>query len=38
VGFQLEGRIRRMVYMRGQYFDELYFGMTREEFAERYGF
>lgn len=37
LGFQLEGRIRRMVYTKGQYFDELFFGMTSEEFAERYG-
>jgi RimJ/RimL family protein N-acetyltransferase len=37
LGFQLEGRLRRMVYTKGQYFDELFFGMTSEEFAERYG-
>lgn len=37
LGFQLEGRLRRMVYTQGQYFDELYYGMTCEEFAERYG-
>jgi RimJ/RimL family protein N-acetyltransferase len=37
LGFQQEGRVRRMVYTQGQYFDEFYFGMTREEFAERYG-
>lgn len=37
LGFQLEGRVRRVVYTQGQYFDELYFGMTREEFVERYG-
>lgn len=33
LGFQPEGRLRRVVYTRGQYFDELYFGLTREEFA-----
>ncbi len=37
LGFQLEGRIRRMKYTRGQYFDELVFGMTVEEFREKYG-
>jgi RimJ/RimL family protein N-acetyltransferase len=36
LGFQLEGRLRRMVYTRGQYYDEFFYGMTREEFAERY--
>lgn len=36
VGFQLEGRVRRVVYTQGQHFDELYYGMTCEEFAERY--
>ncbi len=36
LGFQLEGRLRRTVYTQGQYFDELFFGMTCEEFAERY--
>jgi RimJ/RimL family protein N-acetyltransferase len=37
LGFQLEGRVRRMVYTHGQYHDEFYYGMTREEFAARYG-
>ncbi len=32
LGFQEEGRRRRMVYTDGNYFDELLFGMTREEF------
>jgi RimJ/RimL family protein N-acetyltransferase len=31
-GFQAEGRLRRMVFTRGQYFDLLVFGMTKEEF------
>ena len=35
-GFQLEGRIRRAVFTRGQYFDELLVGMTAEEFAEKH--
>lgn len=37
LGFQLEGRIRRMVYTGGRYYDELYYGMTREEFAMHFG-
>jgi RimJ/RimL family protein N-acetyltransferase len=37
LGFQLEGRLRRVVYTRGQYYDELYYGMTAEEFAARFG-
>jgi RimJ/RimL family protein N-acetyltransferase len=36
LGFQLEGRLRRMVYTNGQFFDEVLFGMTAEEFAMRY--
>ena len=32
LGFQLEGRLRRMVFTRGQYSDDLVFGMTVEEF------
>lgn len=31
LGFLLEGTIRRMVYTRGEYFDLLWYGMTREE-------
>lgn len=37
LGFVREGQLRRMVYTQGQFFDRLYFGMTREEFAERHG-
>ena len=36
LGFQLEGRLRRMIYTNGQFFDELLFGLTAEEFAARY--
>jgi RimJ/RimL family protein N-acetyltransferase len=32
LGFRQEGRLRRTVYTRGQYFDELLFGLTAEEF------
>lgn len=32
LGFKQEGRLRRMVYTDGKYYDELVFGMTVEEF------
>ncbi len=32
LGFQLEGRLRRTVFTHGQLVDELYYGMTAEEF------
>jgi RimJ/RimL family protein N-acetyltransferase len=32
LGFTLEGRQRRMVFTRGEYHDQLLYGMTREEF------
>ena len=31
-GFVEEGRLRRMVFTNGEYFDEIHMGMTREEF------
>lgn len=34
LGCQAEGRIRRHIYMNGRYYDELIFGLTREEFDE----
>ena len=37
MGFMQEGRLRNMVYTEGRYFDEIYFGMTRDEFNEKYG-
>ena len=37
LGFQLEGRLRRMGYTNGRYHDHLLYGMTKEEFKERYG-
>jgi RimJ/RimL family protein N-acetyltransferase len=37
LGFQLEGRLRRMLYTNGRYHDKLVYGMTKEEFKERYG-
>ena len=37
LGFQVEGRLRRMVFTRGQHFDDIVLGMTVEEFTERYG-
>ncbi len=36
LGFQQEGRVRCTVYTKGQYFDELIYGMTKEEFFEHY--
>ncbi len=35
LGFQREGTLRRMIYTHGRYCDEIWFGMTREEFDER---
>jgi len=34
IGCREEGRIRRNIYTNGRYYDELYFGVTREEFDE----
>lgn len=36
LGFQQEGRLRRMVYTRGRHYDEVIFGMTTEEFATKH--
>lgn len=36
LGFQQEGVHRRMVYTQGQHFDEIWFGMTIEEFHTRH--
>jgi len=36
LGFQQEGRIRRAVFTRGQYFDELIYGLTREEYLAKH--
>jgi RimJ/RimL family protein N-acetyltransferase len=32
MGFKEEGRLRKMVYTNGEFYDEIYFGMTSEEF------
>lgn len=37
LGFIKEGQHRRMIYAKGQYWDELFYGMTIEEWRERYG-
>lgn len=37
LGCQQEGRIRRHIYTYGRFFDELIFGLTREEFDEHHG-
>ena len=34
LGFVEEGRRRRQFFMNGQYYDDLLFGLTREEFEE----
>lgn len=36
LGFVEEGRLRESVYTKGRYFDDVCFGMTREEFLEKY--
>lgn len=33
LGFQREGQLRRTAFTRGQYYDEIIFGLTAEEFA-----
>ncbi len=37
LGFQLEGRLRRMLFTGGRHHDVLAYGLTVEEFAERRG-
>lgn len=34
LGFRFEGRLRNMVYTNGEYFDELYFGVTSAEWDQ----
>ncbi len=34
LGCQAEGRVRRHIYTEGRYYDELVFGLTREEFDQ----
>jgi RimJ/RimL family protein N-acetyltransferase len=36
LGFQQEGRIRRTVFTRGQFFDELIYGLTVEEYVAKH--
>lgn len=36
LGFQDEGRVRRNYYTNGEYHDEIFLGMTREEFDAQY--
>jgi RimJ/RimL family protein N-acetyltransferase len=35
LGFKREGQLRNMYYTNGSYHDEIYFGMTKEEFNEK---
>jgi RimJ/RimL family protein N-acetyltransferase len=37
LGFQHEGRVRRMVFTQGAYHDSLILGLTREEFEAQLG-
>lgn len=37
IGCKEEGRRRRNIFTNGRYYDELLFGMTREEFQEHHG-
>ena len=37
MGFLLEGQIRRAVLHNGRFYDDLIYGMTKEEFEELYG-
>lgn len=37
LGFVKEGQIRRAAYHNGRYYDDLIFGMTKEEFEEKHG-
>ena len=34
LGFRHEGTLRRMIYTKGEHFDQLWYGMTKEEWAE----
>ena len=34
MGFKLEGRLRRMVYTNGEFYDVFFYGMTVEEFDQ----
>jgi RimJ/RimL family protein N-acetyltransferase len=36
LGFQVEGRLRRMVYTDGEFHDEVIYGMIVEEFREKH--
>jgi RimJ/RimL family protein N-acetyltransferase len=33
LGFTQEGRLKEMIYINGKHWDEIIFGMTREEFV-----
>jgi RimJ/RimL family protein N-acetyltransferase len=33
LGFQEEGKLRRMIFAKGEFFDEVILGMTAEEFS-----
>jgi RimJ/RimL family protein N-acetyltransferase len=37
LGFQQEGQLRRMSFTGGRFYDQIVFGMTREEFEQLHG-
>ncbi|AZN41220.1 GNAT family N-acetyltransferase [Paenibacillus albus] len=37
LGFQLEGKLRNMIYTKGQHYDEYIYGLTKAEFEQLYG-
>lgn len=37
LGFQKEGELRNMYYTGGRHYNELFYGMTRQEYIDRYG-
>lgn len=37
MGFVREGQLRSMIYTNGVFFDEIHFGMKKEEFEQLYG-
>jgi RimJ/RimL family protein N-acetyltransferase len=34
LGFTLEGRLRKMIYTDGKHYDEIHFGLTKDEFNQ----
>ncbi len=36
LGFQTEGRLRRVIHTRGRYYDQLMFGLLSEEYRTQF--